>query len=271
MKSVNGTGMKRALLINDLSCFGKCSLSVSMPIVSATGIEAVPLPTAVLSTHTSGFDGFVLRDMTQEMESFTAHWKALGIHFDAICTGFFCSPEQIRLAQKIIAELAGPDTLLLVDPVMGDGGALYGGFPPEIADAMRALVRSADLITPNRTEAALLTGLPFDAPDEALLDALPCPNAILTSVRSGAQAGYLARLDGETLSVNTPAADGSFYGAGDVFAAALLAALLQGCTKPDALARAAGFTFRAIQDTAARLPAHWYGLAFEDELKGGAL
>ena len=271
MKSVNGTGMKRAALISDLSCFGKCSLSVAMPIGSSAGIEAVPLPTAVLSTHTSEFPDYVLRDMTQEMAAFMTHWKALDIRFDAVCTGFFCSPEQILLAQQFLRDFAPPGTLVLVDPIMGDSGELYGSFTPEIVEAMRALIEKADIITPNRTEAALLAGLPYDTPDEALVEALTCENVILTSVRHGAQAGYFARLDGQTLRVDTPVVGGSFYGAGDVFTASLLSALLTGCDKADALCRAADFTIRAIRDTAARRPAHWYGLAFEDELKGGAL
>ena len=102
MKPVNGSGMKRAALINDLSCFGKCSLSVALPILSAFGIEAVSLPTAILSTHTGGFEGYVVRDLTEEMRAFSAHWKRLGLKFDLISTGFFSSPEQLEIDRKSV-------------------------------------------------------------------------------------------------------------------------------------------------------------------------
>ncbi|MEI3428023.1 MAG: hypothetical protein V8Q82_02025 [Christensenellales bacterium] len=102
MKSVNDTGMKRAALINDLSCLGKCSLSVALPILSAAGVEAVALPTAILSTHTGGFDGYVMRDMTEEMQAFIAHWQRIGVHFDCIYTGFFSSVRQIEIARQVM-------------------------------------------------------------------------------------------------------------------------------------------------------------------------
>ena len=109
--------MKRAALINDYSCFGKCSLSVAIPIISAYGSEAVALPTAILSTHTGGLGNYVVRDMTEEMLSFSAHWKELGMKFDCIYTGFFCSPRQIEAARDFIRDFSEEDTLVLVDPV----------------------------------------------------------------------------------------------------------------------------------------------------------
>ena len=124
-RTVNGSGMKRMALLNDLSCFGKCSLSVAMPILSACGIEAVPLPTAILSTHTAdGFGDYVMRDMTDEMEAFAAHWRRLGIRFDGVCTGFFGSVSQLSFAQQFLRDFADPSTLVVVDPVLGDNGAL---------------------------------------------------------------------------------------------------------------------------------------------------
>ena len=125
MKAVNPCGLKRAALINDLSCFGKCSLSVSMPILSSYGIETVPLPTALLSTHTGGFTGYVVQDTTEAMRAFAAHWKQVGVQFDCIATGYCCSPEQIRLAAEFIRSFAGDQTLVVVDPVLGDHGRLY--------------------------------------------------------------------------------------------------------------------------------------------------
>ena len=153
IRPVNGSGMKRMALLNDLSCFGKCSLSVAMPILSSYGVETVPLPTAILSTHTAdGFGSYVMRDMTDEMKAFAAHWRQLQIKFDGICMGFFGSVEQMHFAKDFLRDFAGEDTIVVVDPVLGDNGALYGCFTEEYVQAMRALCESAQLITPNRTE-----------------------------------------------------------------------------------------------------------------------
>lgn len=268
MRSVNGSGMKRAALLNDDSCFGKCSLSVSVPILSAYGVEAVALPTALLSTHTGGFEGYVVRDLTQEMEDFSAHWKKLGLKFDCIYTGFFTSVRQIEFAQRFIRDFADENTLVLVDPVLGDGGKLYGCFTPEFVPAMRALTELADVITPNRTEAALLAGLPLSADDAQLLAGLKSRAAVITSVECGSRIGYLCRMpDGDTMRVEKERVDIALHGAGDVFASSLCGELLSGCDLRSACINAAVFCDDCIHDTVQRMPAHWYGLAFEDELK----
>ena len=158
MKSVNDTGMKRAALINDLSCLGKCSLSVALPILSAAGVEAVALPTAILSTHTGGFDGYVMRDMTEEMQAFIAHWQRIGVHFDCIYTGFFSSVRQIEIARQFIQDFAQEDTLVLVDPVLGDNGRLYGCFSPDYVQEMRAKVVAAEAEVPRAMAEALRSG-----------------------------------------------------------------------------------------------------------------
>lgn len=183
IRPVNGSGMKRMALLNDLSCFGKCSLSVAMPILSACGVETVPLPTVILSTHTaSGFGDYVMRDMTDEMKAFAAHWKKLDVKFDGICTGFFASAEQIRFAESFLRDFGGEDTLIVVDPVLGDNGALYGCFSEEYVQAMRTLCKAARLITPNHTEAALLAGCSMDTDVNELLEKLPVENVIITGV-----------------------------------------------------------------------------------------
>ena len=267
MKPVNGSGQKRAALINDLSCFGKCSLSVALPIVSSFGVEAVALPTAVLSTHTGGFDGYVMRDMTREMGEFADHWKRLGLKFDCIYTGFFGSAEQLELAERFIDDFADDGTLVVVDPVLGDNGSLYGCFTQDFVTKMRRLAARADIITPNRTEAALLTGLPADTPAEDLLAALGNKSVVITGVRAGDEIGYLARLGGERVRIMNPYADISLHGTGDVFASALCGALLAGHGEGAALETAAQFCDECIRATLARQPAHWYGLAFEDVLR----
>ena len=267
-RTVNGSGMKRMALLNDLSCFGKCSLSVAMPILSACGIEAVPLPTAILSTHTAdGFGDYVMRDMTDEMEAFAAHWRRLGIRFDGVCTGFFGSVSQLSFAQQFLRDFADPSTLVVVDPVLGDNGALYGCFTDEFVTAMRALCADAQFITPNRTEAALLAGCAMDAPADELLARLAVPNVIITGVRRGEEIGYCARLNGESVEIFKPCLPRTMHGTGDVFVSALCGELMAGRGAADALARAADFCDRCVRKTAARGETHWYGLAFEGVLK----
>lgn len=270
MVSVNGSGMKRAVLFNDLSCVGKCSLTAALPIVSAWGVEGVPMPTAVLSAQTV-FPDYILRDFTPEMEQFADHWQRLGVEFDCIYTGFFANGGQIRFARGFIQKFQRPDTLVLVDPVLGDNGQLYGCFGPEQVGEMRELCRLAHVITPNRTEAALLTGLPADAPVEQLLDGLEeqlgVKNAVITGVHRGEEIGYGARLRGRDLSLWYPRAPQTMHGTGDVFAAALCGALLGGRDMAAALEEAAEFCNACVEKTLLRQPAHWYGLAFEDVLR----
>lgn len=267
MTDLNSTGMKRAALINDLSCMGKCSLSVGMPIMSAYGVETVALPTAVLSTHTTGFGGYVSRDMTEEMRAFAAHWKSLRVKFDCIYTGYFTSTEQIAFAEEFIREFGGRDVLVVVDPVMGDNGALYDGFTPQHVAAMRRLCAMADIITPNFTEAVFLSGLGMDASEEALLSALKTPGVIVTGVRRGDKVGYAARLDGRREEFFRPWESAVLHGTGDVFTAAFCGELLRGSTKRTAFFAAAELCHECICETARRQPSHWYGLAFEEVLR----
>ena len=267
MNPVNGSGMKRAALLNDLSCFGKCSLTVAAPVVSAWGVEAVPLPTAVLSAQTA-FPGYIMRDFTREMEEFSAQWETLGLEFDCIYTGFFANGAQIDFARRFIERFAKDDTLILADPVLGDNGALYGCFGPEQVEKMRQLCRMAHVITPNRTEAALLAGMAVSSDDYTLLYAQQVKNVILTSVGTADTIGYLARLDGQISRVQNKRLELTLHGAGDVFSAALCGELLCGRSMQQALINAAEFCDSCIQETARRQPGHWYGLAFEPVLKG---
>lgn len=273
MTSINNTGMPRAMLINDLSCIGKCSLSVSLPIISACGVEAVALPTMLLSTHTGGFEGYAAREMTAEMRDFAAHWRSMGVKFDCIYTGFFGSVEQISLTESIIRDFGGKDTVIIVDPVLGDNGRLYPCFSDEYVEAMRRLITLANVITPNMTEAAILCGLPTDSSPAALLQKLPTPNSIITGVRREGSIGYLARLGGKTLEISTPYVPMNLHGTGDVFTSAFCGKLLEDPERDmaHALASAANFCYGCIRETVKRQPSHWYGLCFEDMLKKGAL
>lgn len=267
MADINNTGMKRAALINDFSCVGKCSLSVALPIVSAYGVEAVGLPTAVLSTHTApGFGGYVMRDMTQEMRGFIEHWRKLGIKFDCIYTGFFGSLEQIELTEQFIRDFGDDRCLVIVDPVLGDNGALYGCFNDEYVSAMRRLCHMADVITPNFTEAALLTGCPMDTDGRELISRLDNQNVIITGVHRAGTVGYIARFGDDNIELFKPRVDCELHGTGDVFTSAFCGEALGGNSLPRAMYAAADFCDECIKETEKRLPSHWYGLAFEEVL-----
>ena len=151
----------KILAVHDISCFGKCSLTVALPILSAAGAAVSAIPTAVLSTHTGGFTGYTYRDLTADIPGILRHWKSLGLEFDAIYTGFLGSFGQLAVVSDLIDEFRGPGTLVCVDPVMADDGRLYASFGPEFPAGMAGLCRRADLIVPNRTEAALLLGEPY--------------------------------------------------------------------------------------------------------------
>ena len=148
--------MKRIVSIQDISCFGKCSLTVALPIISAMGIEACPVPTAVLSTHTGGFTGYTYRDLTNDIPSIADHWKSLGLKFDAVATGYLGSFEQIKIVSDFFDKFKTDDNLIIVDPVMAEKGHFYAGFTEDFALEMKKLCSKADVIVPNLTEAAQL-------------------------------------------------------------------------------------------------------------------
>ena len=163
---------KRIAAIHDISGFGKCSLTVVLPILSAAGIETSVMPTAVLSTHTGGLGKCTYRDLTEDMRDYAAHWKSLNLSFDALYTGFLGSAEQIGIVSDIVDDFRTSDTLVMVDPVLADNGKLYATCTPEMAHGMKTLCKKADLIVPNLTEAAFLLGEEFyDGPyDRAYIE-----------------------------------------------------------------------------------------------------
>ena len=147
---------KRALAVSDLSCVGRCSLTVSLPILSAGAINTAVLPTAVLSTQTDGFTGYTLRDLTDDITPISEHLKTLSLPFSAIYAGYLASPKQAKIVQNTINLLKTPETFVLIDPVLADNGELYSGLTNESIEEMKKLCKEADLITPNCTEAAFL-------------------------------------------------------------------------------------------------------------------
>lgn len=267
--------MKRIVSIQDISCVGKCSQTIAVPVLSAMGIECAALPTALLSAHTA-FDGFVCRDLSDFFRPVAAHWKKLGLRFDAIYTGYLGAEAQVGLVTEFLQEFGAEGTLVFVDPAMADHGALYAGLAPTLPDAMRTLCRHADIITPNVTEACLLSGLTYrERHDEGyvreLLTALlslGAKTAILTGIRSDETHMGVAAMDaGGTVRLHcTEYLPAVHHGTGDLFAATCVGALTLGLPAGEAIALAADYVVQTIRATAADPNARWYGVNFEATL-----
>lgn len=266
---------KCALIINDISCVGKCSLTVALPVLSAAGVETSVLPTAVLSTHTGGFGRPVFCDLTENLAPMAAHWREQGVEFDALYTGYLGSSRQVELMLDLSDQF--PGAMKLVDPVMGDNGRLYSGFTLDFPAELAKLCANADILVPNVTEAALLLNEPYAPPPytrdyvEGLLHRLSdlCPGKlVLTGVSLEETDLGCALLDPAEKQVDyvlNPRVPGHFHGTGDLFAAALLAGLLADRSLTEATALAAGFTARSITLTDPAREER-YGVRFEAAL-----
>ncbi len=266
---------KRALAVHDISCFGRCSLTVALPVLSAAGIETSVLPTAVLSTHTGGFTGYTFRDLTEDIPAIAAHWKKLGLRFDAIYTGYLGSPEQLEMVSHLIDDFRGENTLVCVDPVMADSGKLYPAFGPDFPHGMARLCGRADVIVPNLTEAAFLLGEPYrkgpygkDYVEGLLrrLAALGPKTVVLTGVWFEPKTLGCAVYDAGSDSVSYVMSErigGSYHGTGDVFASALLGARMNGFSPADAARIAVDFTVESIRRTHSAGTDVRFGVNFE--------
>lgn len=271
---------KRIAAIHDISCFGKCSLTVALPILSAAGVEASVIPTAVLSTHTGGFTGFTYRDLSEDILPIAEHWQGMGLKFDAIYTGFLGSFAQIDIVCEVFDRLKLPDTLILVDPVMADNGVLYKTFPKNFPEGMKKLCARADVIVPNITEASLLLGIEYrEGPYsreyiQGILEglcALGPRRVVLTGVYYDENHLGAAVYDRETKLLHEAFAEkieGLYHGTGDVFASALLAGLMSGLGLTEAAQVAADFTAGSIARTRAAGTDVRYGVNFEAGLFG---
>ncbi|MDR2360459.1 MAG: pyridoxamine kinase [Oscillospiraceae bacterium] len=248
---------KRVLTIQDISCVGRCSLTVALPIISAAGIECSVLPTAVLSTHTGGFEGYTYRDLTGDITPIAEHWRSLNLKFDAIYTGYLGSFEQIELVSEIFDEFKAPGGTILIDPVMGDNGKLYTGFTPEFAHGMAVLCAKADVILPNLTETAFMLGEPYrDEYNAADIDAL-LRRLYALGVKAAAITGVayekgklgVAAFDGKNIKTYfNKQIDGYYHGTGDIYASAFLASYMtNGGELYGAAASAADFTVACIE------------------------
>lgn len=267
---------KRVAAIHDLSGFGRCSLSIVMPTLSAMGVQCCPLPTAYLSTHTGGFTGNTFLDLTDQMAAVTTHWKGENIAFDAVYTGFMGSRDQIALTADFIRAFKKTDNLMVIDPVMGDHGKPYRTYTAEMCAAMGELAALADVLTPNRTEAAILLGVPYE--DIRLDTEADCRkwaqalslagkrSVVLTGVSLSPDSVGAVCFDhktAETTFVQAHRVDKSFHGTGDLFASVLTGALVQGKKLHDAVQLAADFvSIAAVHTAPQKLPAR-EGIDFE--------
>lgn len=262
---------KRILTIQDISCVGQCSMTVALPVLSACGHEVCILPSAVLSTHTGGFQKPVVQDLTGQMAQIREHWHRENIIFDVIYTGYLGSVQAIKEAEILIDTMLAPGGLVIIDPAMADHGKLYRGFDAAYANAMKDLCIRADIMLPNITEAAMMTGIPYrEELDEdyvtELVEALPGKNVLLTGVGFlPDQTGFALRVDGQTVYHHHPRVEKSYHGTGDLFAAAFVGSIASGKTAAEAGRIASEFTLRAIQNTF-KNPVHWYGVKFETAL-----
>ena len=264
--------MKKIVSIQDISCYGQCSLTVALPILSSFGIETAILPSAILSTHTGGFTGFTVHDLTEEMPKIVEHWDKEHIRFDAIYTGYIGDSRQfetIRSARRLLND----GGLLLVDPAMADNGKLYPALTEDIVEGMRTIVREADLILPNLTEASFLLDEPYKesySREEILgilkrLAAMGAKTVILTGVSFEEGKIGAAAYDSLTGSIDeyyTEKIEKNYHGTGDVFSSVAIAELLSGKDMPKVLESACEFVVESIKKT---LPDenHGYGVKFE--------
>lgn len=266
---------KRILAINDISCFGKCSLTVALPILSAAGYEVCPLPTALLSTHTGVFSGYTFKNLDDQMLPITNHWKESKIEFDAIYSGYLGSFEQIEYVKEIVKNFSGENVTVLVDPVMGDNGRLYSGFDEKFAKGMRDLLQYADIIVPNITEVCFLLDIPYKErfTEEEIkvifekFKGIGTKNVVITGINMDEDNVCCGVYDnGEISFIKRKKISGMYHGTGDVFASALLSAYEKGLNLKKSTEFAVWYVFESILITQKRYGDSHYGVDFENLL-----
>ena len=270
--------LKRVAAIHDISGVGKCSLTVILPIISAAGVECSVMPTAVLSTHTGGFENFTFRDLTDDLLPIAEHWKKENIIFDALYSGYLGSLAQIDIVMDIFDMLRTPETMIIVDPVMADNGELYSRFTSEHVKGMAKLCGCADVIIPNRTEASFMLGREYkkspmtvEEVNDTLyaLSDLGARKVVLTGVCFSNSDLGVACYDAQTGQIDyimETRIEGTYPGTGDVFGALLVSALMKGKNLADASNIAVRYTCEAIRLTSADKTQPRMGIRFESIL-----
>ena len=269
--------MKRIFAVNDMSGIGKCSLTAAIPIISAAGMECNPIPTAVLSTHTGNIEGYTFRDLTDDIIPYIRHWEKIGVKPDTIYSGYLGSKKQIDSVIEIIKTFKSDNTLVIVDPAMADSGEMYKGFDTSFADDMRKLCELADVITPNITEAAFLTGQSYRENydkeyTDLLLDSikeLTSGYAVITGISDipGKTGCLVYDIKSDVKKYfSTPKCGGIYYGTGDIFTSVLAAMMTKGKTCFESAEIALDFTYKSILETFNEGTDPRLGVAFEKYL-----
>lgn len=262
--------MKHILSVQDISCVGRCSQTVALPVLSAMGLQCSLLPTALLSTHTA-FPHPHRRSLTADIAPILSHWAEIGVVFDGVLVGYLADAAQCQAAEQLLRQQAG---LKILDPAMGDRGKLYSGLTEAQIPAMLSLCKQADILAPNVTEAALLTGLPYREQAEeayyralatALTEATGARGVVITGVSLEAgQTGFYSLCPKEETLYQREKLNKTLHGTGDLFSAVLSGSLLRGDTLPVAAENAAAFVEKAIEATEKETP---FGVEFEKVLK----
>ena len=261
----------RILTIQDISCLGQCSMTVALPILSACGQETCIIPSAVLSTHTGGFVGPHIRDISMDISAIREHWQREHVSFDAIYTGYLGTKEQIGDVSQVFDTMLRPGGKIIVDPAMADHGKLYSGFDMEYAQAMGELCKKADVILPNLTESCFITGCEYrEEYDEAYiadvlsrLHAMGMKSVVLTGVSFRKEETGVMLSDGShTYYYRHPKLERSFHGTGDIYASAFVGSWIGGKHIEEAIQIAADYACQCIEATLSD-ESHWYGTKFE--------
>ena len=265
---------KKIALVNDITGFGRCSAAVQLPIISQLKVQCCVLPTSVLSNHT-GFESFSFQDFTPYMEEHIAEWKKLGLRFSGICTGFLGSEEQISIVSSFIDEFNAPETIVMVDPVMGDEGHPYATYTPAMCQRMRELVAKADIVAPNLTEACIIANRPYRkemGADDALelaeeLIALGPKRVIVTGIEQGSEViNACCSSDGARFTVSSKRLGGQRSGTGDAFSAIIAADAVNGVPFKESVQKASRFVKDCVQRSIELDIPTTDGLCFEEML-----
>ena len=270
--------VKKIAALHDLSCFGRGPLSIIIPVLSLLGVQVCPVPTSLLSTHTGGFTGYTSLDLCREMRRIGAHFKELGLNFDALYTGYFGSLAQMQAASDFISDFK-KDALVLIDPVMGDDGCLYPGYGLDMVNFMRTMIKDADVIIPNYTECMMLLSLPSDK-EKILSEAdvkklllslleLGPKSCVITGLNMGDSIGVVAMggKNSDSFLIKNERVDMFFPGTGDMYASVMLGRLLLGDSLKDSLLRASAFNLKLIKETLKMNTPPRESLVFEPFLK----
>ena len=268
--------MKRVVTIQDISCIGKCSLTVALPIISAMGIETAIVPTAVLSTHTQ-FKNFTFRDLSEDIPLIQKHWKEENFKFDGIYTGYLGSIQQIDILKDFFKTFKTNDNFIFIDPVMGDNGKLYVGFNQEFADEMAKLCKMADIVVPNLTEASAMLNMEYkekyteEEIKQILIDLskLGPKKVILTGVSFKENELGVMSYDKDTnvfFSYFREKIPVKYHGTGDIFSSTLVGAIVNGNLVEEAIKISVDYVWETINDTYKTNKKDAYGVNFETQI-----